>query len=189
MAVGRPDESITMARNAHRMDPLSSVLSAALSMILYMARRHDESIEHLHKALELDADHFLLHFRLGLVYLQTGLKRRAIDEMHKAVALSGRSTETLTGLAQAHAAAGTREEMQRVIDELQQQAIRRYVSPYNMARIYAASSNADESFAWLEKACQERNPDLIELRADPVFDTIRSDRRFADVLYRVGWRD
>ena len=68
------------------------------------------------------------------------------------------------------------------------QADRRYVSPYNVSRVYAASRDAEPAFAWLEKAYQERNPDLIELKAEPVFDSIRSDPRFADLLHRVGWR-
>jgi hypothetical protein len=117
------------------------------------------------------------------------MEREAIEEMKRAVTLSGRSTETLTGLAQAYAAAGMRDEMQAVVDEMNEQADRRYVSPYNVSRVYAASRDTELAFAWLEKAYQERNPDLIELRAEPVFDSIRPDPRFAGLLRRVGWRD
>ena len=42
--------------------------------------------------------------------------------MKRAVTLSGRSTETLTGLAQAYGAAGMRDDMQKAVDELNQQA-------------------------------------------------------------------
>src|SRR5258708_23197515 len=136
----------------------------------------------------MDADHFLLHFRLGMVYVQKQMGRQAIDEMMRAVSLSGRGTETLTGLAQAYAAAGMGHEMQAVVDEMREQSDRRYVSPYNMSRVYAASRNTELAFTWLEKAYEERNPDLIELNAEPVFDTLRSDPRFAGLLHRVGWR-
>ena len=44
MAMGRADESIAMVKTAHQMDPLSSVLSASLGMILYLGRQYDESI-------------------------------------------------------------------------------------------------------------------------------------------------
>lgn len=47
----------------------------------------------------------------------------------------------------------------------------------------------DIAFAWLEKALAERSPDLIELNADPVFDPLRPDARFADLRRRVGWPD
>jgi TolB-like protein len=73
------------------------------------------------------------------------------------------------------------------VDELSQQAGQRYVSPYNMARVHAAAGDTDRAFDWLETAYQERNPDLIELTSEPVFDGMRPDARFADLLRRVGW--
>ena len=187
LAMGRVDESIAMVTTAHAMDPLSSVLSAAFSMLLYLARRYDAAVDRLREALDLDAGHFLLHLRLGLVYLQTGLPEAAIDEMQNAVSLSGRSTETLAGLAQAYGAAGRRADMQAILAELDEQSDQRYVSPYNLARVHAASGDADLAFNWLERAWQERNPDLIELVSEPVFDPVRPDPRFADLLRRVGW--
>lgn len=79
-------------------------------------------------------------------------------------------------------------EMDAVVDGLNTPAARRYVSPYNMARVRAAAGDAEQAFLCLDKAFEERNPDLIELRSEPVFDGIRADRRFADLLHRVGWR-
>ena len=189
MAAGRVDASIAMVKTAHRADPLSSVLSASLGMILYLARRPEESVSSLRSALELDPEHFLLHFRLGLVTAHTGPAPQAVEYMARAVALSGGSTETLTGLAQAYAAAGAVAEMRSIVERLTAPSERRYVSPYNLARVFAAAAESDSAFAWLERACAERNPDLIELRADPVFDSIRTDTRFVRVLHRVGWRD
>jgi len=187
MAVGRADEAIDMVKTAHRMDPLSSVLSASLGMILYLARRYEESLAYLRSALELDPDHFLLHFRIGLVHAQTGAHRQAIEEMEYSVALSGRSTETLTGLAQAYGAAGARRQMEAIVAELDQQHAHRYASPYNLARVFAAAREPDKAFSRLERAYAERNPDLIELGAEPVFDPLRSDARFGDLLRRIGW--
>jgi tetratricopeptide (TPR) repeat protein len=181
------DESIAMVTIAHTMDPLSSVLSAAFGMLLYLARRYDAALDLLRDALDLDAGHFLLHLRLGLVYLQQGLTDAAIGEMQTAVTLSGSSTETLSGLAQAYAAAGMNAEMQAVVADLNRQADHRYVSPYNMARVHAAAGDAAQTFFWLDKAVEERNPDLIELRSEPVFDRLRSDVQFVDLLRRVGW--
>lgn len=77
--------------------------------------------------------------------------------------------------------------MQAVAGELEQQANERYVSPYNMARVYAAGGERETAFSWLERACEERNPDLIELTSDPVFDALKTDPRFLDVMRRVGW--
>jgi tetratricopeptide (TPR) repeat protein len=187
MAMSRVDESIAMVTAAHEIDPLSPGLSAAFGMILYLGRRYDQAFGCLRSALEVDAGHFLLHLRLGLVCLQTPMKDLAIDEMQTAVTLSGRSTETLTGLAQAYGAAGRRAEMLGIVGELEQEARQRYVSPYNMARIGAAAGEDEQAFSWLERAYEEHNPDLIELASEPVFDRMRRDPRFAVLLRRVGW--
>jgi hypothetical protein len=79
--------------------------------------------------------------------------------------------------------------MQAIIHELDRQADQRYVSPYNMARAHAAAGHTALAFRCLERAHQERNPDLIELRSEPVFDGLRSDPRFATLSCRVGWTD
>lgn len=188
MAVGRADEAIAMVKTAHRMDPLSSVLSASLGMILYLARRCEESLAYLRKALEVDQNHFLLHLRVGLVHTQTDSSQQAIDEMKQSVELSGRSTETLTGLAHAYAASGMRRKMQAILGELRDQTVHRYVSPYNVARVFAAAGERESAFGWLATAYDERNPDLIELGAEPVFDGLRTDPRFTDLLHRVAGR-
>jgi hypothetical protein len=77
--------------------------------------------------------------------------------------------------------------MQVIVGELDQQADQRYVSPYNMARVHAAGGDNELAFRWLERAWQERNPDLIELISEPVFDGLRQDSHFMDLLRRVGW--
>jgi len=67
MAIGRPEDAVSMVRTALSLDPLSSVLHASVGMTLYLARRVSESMEALRKGLEIDPGHFLLRFRLGLV--------------------------------------------------------------------------------------------------------------------------
>ena len=187
MAMGRAEESVTLAKRARETDPLSAVLSAAYAMILYLARDFDGACEHLLQALELDSSHFLLHFRLGLAQIQQGRHSEAIREMRKAVSLSGRSTESLTGLAQAYAAAGHRKALRVLLTDLKTQGRRRYVSPYYMARVHAALKDPEATFLWLDVAFRERNPDFIELRSEPAFDALHDDPRFALLVRRVGW--
>jgi tetratricopeptide (TPR) repeat protein len=105
MAVGRPQDAIAMVQTARSMDPLSSVLNAAVGMILYLARRFRESIEALVKGLEMDPPSFLAPLQAwsGLPagvatrgHRMDAARRRAVKPQH----------EALAGLAQAYAAAG-----------------------------------------------------------------------------------
>ncbi len=56
----------------------------------------------------------------------------------------------------------------------------------DMAKLYARLGERDKAFEFLEKDYEERNSDLLWLKADPVWDNIRSDPRFADLIRRVG---
>src|SRR5205823_303340 len=117
MTVGRADESITIIKRGQETDPLSPVITSTLGFAFVFARKYDQAIEQFQKALELDSNHFLSHYRLGHIYSLKGLHREALEAAQKSVALSGRSTETLAGLAQAYAAARMSEETQKVLDE------------------------------------------------------------------------
>jgi TolB-like protein/Tfp pilus assembly protein PilF len=186
MAMGRAEECIAITRRAQQADPVSPVIATTLATALYFARRYDEAVQELRNAIEIDPNHFLPHFRLGQVHQMRGVFDEAISEMRKAVAFSGGSTETLSGLAQASAAAGQIDLMQTVLDQMNDQAAGRYVSPYNLAKVYASLCDKEEAFRWLEKAFRERNPDFIEIKVEPVFDSLRPDPRFQQILDRVG---
>ena len=89
-------------------------------------------------------------------------------------------------LGHAYAVAGKRAEASKVLADLQSQSKERYVSPYFIALIYTGLGDKDQAFAWLNKAYEERHPYVNHLDVEPVFDTLRSDPRFEDLLRRVG---
>jgi TolB-like protein/Tfp pilus assembly protein PilF len=188
MSMGRPEEAIAMTQRAYQMDPLSPVIGASLAMILYLARRFDQALEVLNRVQEIYPDHFLPCLRLGLVFIQKRKYGEAIAELNKAVRLANHSTETEAALALAHAAAGETKSAMKLARKLEESSAQRYVLPYNIAKIYAASRNQERAFDWLEKAYAEGNPDLIELNSEPVFDGLRKDARFANLMQRVGWK-
>ncbi len=188
MSMGRPDEAIAMTQKAYLMDPLSPVIGASLAMILYLARRYDQAMKVLEGAHEISPDHFLPHMRMGLVRIQQRKFEQAIRELKTAVKLSDQSTETLAALAMAYAAAGKNKAAQTIIRKLQEPMGKRYVLPYNVAKIYAAGGNKEKAFQWLELAYEGGNPDLIELNSEPVFDGLRSDERLSALMRRIGWK-
>ena len=188
MSMGRPEEAIDMTLRAYRTDPLSPVIGASLAMILYLARKFDQALEVLKRVQEIHPDHFLPHLRRGLVRIQKRQYRQAIEALKKAVRLANRSTETQAALALAHAAAGEKKAAMRITSELEASQAQRYVLPYNIAKIYAAGGDKGKCFEWLEKAYVEGNPDLIELNSEPIFDGLRKDARFSNLMQRVGWK-
>ncbi len=185
-AMKRFDEAIAMVMRALHLEPLSPIISLTLAGAYNQARRHDEAIEELQKGLELDPNHSSLRNELAETYVEKGMYDEAIDEMQKAVSLSGRSTERLAGLGHCYAAAGKTASALEILDELNRLSKERYVSPYCVAMVYASLDEKDKAFAYLEQAYEERNPNLIELNTEPAFDRLRRDRRYGELVRRIG---
>jgi tetratricopeptide (TPR) repeat protein len=185
MACGRSDEAVAQAEEGRRTDPLSPLPSSSLAMILYLGRRYDRAVEVLEQAMDLDDAHFLPHLRLGLVRIQQGRPDAALEEMRRAVALASGSTETRAALAIAHAAAGELEATRELVAGLLRERPTHFVLPYNLAKVHAAAGDTAQALASLSAALEERNPDLIELGTEPLFDRIRSTPEFEALLRQL----
>ncbi|HKA19679.1 MAG TPA: winged helix-turn-helix domain-containing protein [Blastocatellia bacterium] len=184
VAMGRFDEAIDQARRAQELEPLSFIGNSHLGWILYLAGRNDEAIAHCKRLLDVDPNFFPARRYLGLAYEQKGMYADAIDQFEQGVKLSG-SPLMLSLLGHAYAASGKKADAQRIVSELDQQK-QRYVSPYTIATIYAGLGDKDQAFRLLEKAFEERDIWLMNLKVDPVLIGLRSDYRFKDLLQRIG---
>ena len=193
VALERSDEAIAEAKRTSELEPLSFTASSHLGWILYLSGRNDEAIAQCTKILNLDPNSFPARRYLGLAYEQKGMYAQAIDEFQKGVKISG-SPLILALLGHAYAASGKTREARQVLSDLhdlsesREAESRRYVSPYTVAAIYAGLGDKDQAFKWLEQANEERDVWLMNLKVDPVFAKLRSDKRFQDLLTRAGLR-
>ena len=124
--------------------------------------------------------------RLGEAYKQTGMYDEAIREIQEAARLSGHSSRTVARLGHAYAIAGKKEEALAVLHKLNGISERQYVSPYEVAIIYAGLEEKELVFTWLERAYEDRSSWLTFLKVEPSFASIQSDARFIDLVKRVG---
>lgn len=193
VALERFDEAIAEAKRTSELEPLSFTASSHLGWILYLSGRNDEAIAQCTKILSLDPNSFPARRYLGLAYEQKGMYPQAIEQFQRGVKLSG-SPLVLALLGHAYAVSGKTKEARQVLADLhdlsesQDAAARRYVSPYTVAAVYAGLGDKDQTFKWLEQANQERDVWLMNLKVDPVFAKLRSDKRFQDLLTRAGLR-
>jgi tetratricopeptide (TPR) repeat protein len=193
VALERFDEAIAEAKRTSELEPLSFIASSHLGWILYLSGRNDEAIAQCRKILSLDPNSFPAHRYLGLAYEQKGMYPQAIEEFQKGVKLSG-GPLILALLGHAYAASGKTAEARQVLSDLHDLSesrdaeSRRYVSPYTVAAIHTALGDKDQAFKWLEQAYEERDVWLMNLKVDPVFAKLRSDKRFQDLLTRTGLR-
>jgi TolB-like protein/Flp pilus assembly protein TadD len=181
--VGLFDEAITEKRRALELDPLAPVFSRELAWMFLYARHYDQAIEQLKKTLELDPNSVDAHLAMGLAYLQKGMLPEAISETEKGQALWPNTAYPAPSLGYVYARAGKKKDAQEILDQLSKGDRPR---AYQIATIYMALGEGQQTLSWLEKAYGQRSSFLRWLKVDPRFDPLRSDSRFADLLRRVG---
>lgn len=183
---GRHQEALIEARQALLIDPLNLMIGTWLGLRYYLARDYDRAIEQSRNTVDLDPNFAAAHLLLGESYVQKGLNQEGYDELRKSAILSGNSPLYSAQVAVALASAGKKTEALRIIRELQEMSKTRYVSPYGVAQIYAALHDKEQTLKWLQTAFDDRAIWMTYLAVDPVFDGVRSDERFQDLLRRVG---
>lgn len=186
ITIGRFDEAIALRKRASDLaGPSSFPVIANLGNAYHYARRYEEAIKHYQRALELNPRFERGHVAMGMAYVQLGKHEEAIAEIKQAISLRDEIRNT-AALGYAYAVAGKRAEARKVIDDLVELSKGEYVRTFYIAGIYAALGERDQAFAWLEKAYQDRHPQMTLIGVDPAFDPLRSDPRFAALLRRVG---
>jgi serine/threonine-protein kinase len=187
--LGRHDEAVNEIYRALDLDPSSLIINGWVAMILCYAGRLDQAQDQAEEAVRLDPNFPVSHFFLGTIYRRQGLTAKAVAELEKAVALDPHSTTYLTGLGEAYGRAGERKGAEKILGQLTELARHRHVSPYGVAAVYAGLGEKDQAFRWLEKAFQDQDDGLGNLRIDPSWEPLRSDRRFQDLLRRLKLPD
>ncbi len=182
---GRFDEAIAEAKRARQLDPVSASSNTLLGMVLYRARRYEEAIAACERALEFTPNHPSALWFLALAHQQKGELSRAITELDQARSASGGAAIYRAQLGQAYAVAGNRQKAVGILQDLEALAKTKYVSPVDVAVVYTGLGDRDLALRWLEKAYEQRVMRIQEL-PDPMFDSLRVDPRYWDLLRRIG---
>jgi serine/threonine-protein kinase len=186
VTMGRSDEAIAAIKRAQELDPLSLIINSIVGMRFYHAHQYDQAIEQSQQALELDPNFAQTHYFLGMNYEQKTRYEEAIAALKKAITLSPGNLSYVSALGHAYAVSDHRREAMKILVELQELSQQRYVSPHEMAILYAGLGEDDKAFDWLYKAYADRSWRLTFLNVEPRFDRLRHDSRFADLVSRVG---
>jgi eukaryotic-like serine/threonine-protein kinase len=185
-AQSRLEQSIACMQRAVELAPLSPVAGGDLAYTYYFARKYDAAMEHLHKNRELAPSYYQTSMIQGTVYVMQKRAEESIGQFREAISLVGGSPQSLAYLGYGYGRAGHSEEARGILRQLEELSRQRYVSPFDVALVHIGLGDKDRAFEWLDKAYGERSTWLITLRVDPIFDTLRSDPRFASLVRRIG---
>jgi TolB-like protein/Tfp pilus assembly protein PilF len=188
-AMRRLDEEVAQIERARELDPLSLPINAVYGAVLRDQGRYDRAVEHLRKTIEMEPGFPTAHFVLAGVYAETGMYEEWIQEYETALALAGAGALART-LAHVFQDSGYKGTMQKAAEEYIALSHEKYVSAAEIAGLYAEAGRKEEAIHWLEKAYEERDPQLIfigsrgmspslpwrtswhHLRSDPRFETL-----------------
>lgn len=178
--LGNLDEAIILSRRALELNPLMSTPNYNLGMHLYYAHRWQEAKTAVRKALELNPLYPSAHLLLGRIYLAELKPKEAFSEIQNEPEINWRKF----GLILVYHSLGKIKEEDEALTDF----IREYQnnSAYQIAEIYAFRKNIDSTFHWLERAYQQRDGGLGDMKGDPLLDNIQNDPRYAAFMKKMN---
>jgi tetratricopeptide (TPR) repeat protein len=182
--IGRLEEARQQIETARGLDPLSLQIQVNLGEVYTTMHQFDRAIEEYRKIEEMDPNFVSAPRSLADVYELKRMYREAAAEWQKFLLLSNeREMAALyEGVTDED---GYRRAVSQRIALLKERAKTPYVSPLTLADRYVQLGDKEQAIAWLEKAYQEHAIGLHSLKMDPMYDPLRTDPRFQDLLRRL----
>jgi TolB-like protein/Flp pilus assembly protein TadD len=185
--MGRLDDALDQLMLAQSLDPVSSIIARDVGVLHYYRRNFSAALEQCDHTIELNPHFAPAYLTLSLVQEQSGDPEEALAALERAVSLSPLSPRMHGALGRSLALAGRRDEATRTLRQLEAMAGDRYVSPFEFASIHVALGQIDVGFRWLHKAREERVFELLAIRVDPRFDSLRGDSRFDAIVEQMAF--
>ena len=179
LALGRIAESLKFAQAELKLDPLGNAWGQ-IGWAQYAAGNLDEAAEAFRKEAELYPTASNAHFRYATVLLAQGKADAALLE-YRQESLQGLHD---LGIALALDALGRHAEALPAIAHTE--SVWGNAVAYQIAYFYAARSDADRAFVWLDRAYRQRDGGLEILKIEPRFKNLRQDPRFAQLLKKLN---
>jgi TolB-like protein len=186
IARGRLPEAREHAQRALAAEPGSVNINAGLGWIHYFMRDYELAADRFSRTRDLEPNYVFLNLFLGQAYLAAGHVGQAVETLRGGVESSGGHPGMLAYLGHALGRKGLEDDARRVLAVLRGRAATEYVPADYFAVVHLGLGERDEALAWLERARRERALHLVFLDVDPMFDGLRADPRFQDILRSIG---
>lgn len=171
---------------AQTLDPLSVGIALNLGFLSYLSRKYDEAIAAFKQTLDLEPTYSDAESYLAYVLTAKGNLGSASKIYEKILHNQVDDPGLLADAARCNALAGRRAEAKRLFRRLEKLAQNTYVPASLQAEVCAAMQKPNEAFIHLEKAISNKAWPLIYLKVEPVWDPLRTDSRFRNLLQRMN---
>lgn len=183
---GRFDEALAESERARELDPLSLIIAADNGAIFYFSRQYDRAIERFRAVLEMDPGFTRAHLVI-VAYAQKGQFAAALADIEAWRHTAGDRPWIAGWEAYVYGRAGERAKAWQALQKVEELSRKWQVDPTQFMIVsYSGIGDKEKCLAWLEKASRERTNIPTGLKVDPLYDPLRSDPRFQQLLRRVG---
>jgi TolB-like protein/DNA-binding winged helix-turn-helix (wHTH) protein len=185
VASGRTEEAIAEAELSLGLNP--SPLDWDYPVwVFILARRYDLAVRRNQEILELEPNFSWGHFELAQIYEHEGREKEAAQEFLKADELFGMDSKKVAELREAIAKSGAQGYWKRTLENYKETARSDYAPSVLVAATCVRLNDKECALGWLEKGFEERDDLMINLKVEPVFDKLRMEPRYQELVRRVG---
>jgi len=184
----RYSEAILEAKRAMELDPLSGFFHAELGHKYIYTGQFEPAIDHLRQSIEKFPYFYLGHWYLGLAYTCVSMMEEAVEKSRKAVELSGGIPLVVSTLAGALFMAGSTEEAESLMMELEKRSEKEYVSAGCFIDYYRIKGEQEKVDKWVERAIREHDGYLPYLIFHPIKESRLhlNEQKYPDLIKKMG---
>ncbi len=184
LAAGQQEEALHCLQRALELDPLSMRANRVLGWVLCLQRRYEEAEKYLMAAVTLEPDSADARCLLAHLFVQQGCMPDALDQARQCQQKT-LNTVALATLGVCLARSGEKNPAIDILKQLLEISAVEYVDPYLILQIHLALGELEKALEFTQKVLDERSPFAVFLDFDPVFDPLRSDPRFEQMVSQM----
>lgn len=182
---GRFNEAFPEIESARQLDPLSLIIATDYGAILYFSRQYDRAVEQFRSVLDMEPNFPRAHM-LVWAYAQ---KASFADALADAEAWRQADNSPLWSwvmIAYVSGRSGDQAQAKLALEHLESLGTHGTADPLCFAIAYIGTGDNNQALGWLEKAYVGRSSSLTALKVDPIYDPLRGEPRFQELVRRVG---
>jgi TolB-like protein/DNA-binding winged helix-turn-helix (wHTH) protein len=189
-ALNRHQEAIAAQKTATEIDAFARPRALALSYVL--ARQYDAAIADLQQRLQTKPNDEGLLYTLYLAYRSKGMRSEAVEGLEQYISASGDDAPRLgwktsaQDVRRAWEQGGYNAVLHAQISDMERKSAQQYVSPVELALLYAQLGQREKTLDLLKAGLRERNPDLFWIQCDPAYDFLHTDERYRSIIRKIG---
>ena len=171
---------------ALELDPFNAAFRSIYAWDLMYAHRFDEAIKHLQETLRTAPTDQMTLSALKSAYHLKGMYEEAIEIWKTWFDVKG-DTEAEDALSRGYEENGYSGALSRVAELMIERSRTTYVTPWQIATLFTRAGMDDQALEWLEKAYEAHDANMPYISIDPIFDGLRNDPRFQDLMRRMNF--